>query len=417
MRFNRPGYLYGYWNGQDNMSISSGELTMKKRYARPELRLLALLAVALHALAGCGSGISSGGVLTQPHTLTVVDSSNNRVLIFDSPFSGGESATTVLGQAGFTTSASATTASGLMVPVSTAMDAQGNIWVSDVGNNRVLRYATPFTDGEAANLVLGQANFTTGDKAISLSGMSLPHDLAFDKNGNLWVADSYNSRILEFAPPFSSGMAAILALGQPGFTNGACNGNVSAASLCFPTGVTFDADGDLWVADNNENRVVEFKPPFVNGESASIEIGQQDFASRVQGTGAGGLSIPFSAAFDKTGNLWVTDSGNWRVLEFSAPFFNGQAASFVLGYPNFTTTVNNNLQSNMTNPWALAFDDAGDLFVADVGGSRILLFTPPFSNGMSANGVIGQPNLTTVGATTSPSTASGLANPIGLFFK
>ena len=126
------------------------------------------------------------------------------------------------------------------------------------------------------------------------------------------------------------------------------------------------------------------------------------------------LSIPFSAAFDKAGNLWLSDSGNLRVLEFSAPSSNGQAASLVLGYPDFTATVNNNLQSSMSTPLGLAFDDAGNLFVADSGGSRVLMFIPPFSDGMNATGVIGQPNLTTVGATTAPPTASGLANPVGV---
>jgi sugar lactone lactonase YvrE len=268
----------------------------------------------------------------------------------------------------------------------------------------------------AANLELGQMNITTGGNSTSSSGLALPHGLVFDKNGNLWVADSYNARVLEFSPPFTSGMAASLALGQPPFITGVCSGNTSASTLCWPTNLTFDADGNLWIADY-ENRVLEFKPPFVTGQSASIVLGQKDFASRVQGAGAAGLSIPSGVAFDKAGNLWLSDSGNWRVLEFSAPFSNGQAASLVLGYPDFTATVNNNLQSSLSTPLGLAFDDAGNLFVVDSGDSRVLVFAPPFSNGMNATGVIGQPNLTTVGATTSPPTASGLANPFGISFS
>ena len=367
------------------------------------------------AMIGCGSSYSSGSGSghAQNFTMLVADSYNNRVVIFESPFNAEESATTVLGQPDFTASAQATTASGLAGPIKAVTDGQGNIWVSDVRNNRVLRYGPPFTNGMAANLTLGQMDFTTGGNSTSMSGLALPHGLVFDKRGNLWVADSYNARVLEFSPPFTTGMAASLVLGQSPFITGVCSGNTSASSLCWPTDLTFDADGNLWIADY-ENRVLEFKPPFVTEQSASIVLGQKDFTSRVQGAGAVGLSIPSCVAFDKDGNLWLSDSGNWRVLEFSTPFSNGQAANVVLGYPDFSATINNILQSSLSTPLGLILDDAGNLFVVDSGDSRVLVFSPPFTNGMNATGVIGQPNLTTVGATTSPPTASGLANPFGI---
>jgi sugar lactone lactonase YvrE len=387
------------------------EQDMTVRFDTSGVSLIAVAALTLLAMIGCGSGNISGSAQTQHSTLSIVDSYNNRILIFDSPFSAGESATTVLGQADFSASIQATTASGLAVPLNAVTDAQGDIWVSDVQNNRVLRYSPPFTNGVAANLVLGQMNFTTGGKSTSMSGLSLPHGLVFDKNGNLWVADSYNDRVLQFSPPFSSGMASNLVLGQTDL-NFNCIATVSR--LCFPTDLAFDAKGDLWVTDYDNNRVVEYEPPFTTGESAATVLGQQDFVSKTQGVGATGLSLPFSVTFDKAGNLWLTDSDNWRVLEFNAPFSNGQPASLVLGYPDLSSNVNNNIESSLSTPLGLTFDEAGNLFVVDSGDSRVLIFMPPFSNGMSATGVVGQPNLTTVGATTTPPTASGLANPVGV---
>jgi hypothetical protein len=90
------------------------------------------------------------------------------------------------------------------------------------------------------------------------------------------------------------------------------------------------------------------------------------------------------------------------------------AASPVLGFPDFTTTLNNNLESNMMNSRGLTFDQTGNLFVVDNGGSRVLLFVPPFTNGMNATGVVGQPNLTALDATKTPPASSGLANPVGV---
>jgi DNA-binding beta-propeller fold protein YncE len=393
---------------------------MRIRFVPSAFLPIPVAALTLLALLCCGSCSSSDAVRPSV-TLSIVDRHNSRVLIFDSPFSSGESATTVLGQADFTDSVLATTASGLNVPWGVATDAQDNIWVSDAQNNRVLRYRPPFTNGMAAKLVLGQTNFTTGDYSASISGMNLPFGLAFDKNGNLWVSDTRNVRVLEFSPPFRSGMAASLVLGgQSGFNGiGLCSVIPSASSFCDPTDLAFDADGNLWIPDYFYNRVLEFKPPFVNGQSASIVLGQQDFASRIGAAGAAGLDIPTGIAFDKAGNLWVSDYRNRRVLKFSAPFSNGQPASLVLGCPDLKAPAIANFQICILSPQGLTFDDAGNLFVVDSGASRVLMFQPPFSDGMNATGVIGQPNFTTVPihGTKYPPTASGLGFPSNLSFS
>ena len=373
--------------------------------------MLAMVAGILAAnLSGCGSVLT--GVPPGPAaiaTLLVADSTTNRVLIFDAPFSSGQSASVVLGQADFGGTLSATTASGLSIPVNVAENAQGDLWVSDARNNRIMRYSPPLKNGMAANLVLGQSNFTSSSQTTSPGGLSLPHGLAFDGKGDLWVADSYNSRVLEFIPPFSSGMNASLVLGQTDFTGSLCNSG--EAGLCFPANLTFDAGGNLWVADADNNRIMEYKPPFVTAEAASLVLGQPIFTSTSQAFGDTGLYLPGQISFDATGNLWVSDQGNWRVLEFTTPFSNGEPAALVLGFPDFTSRVNTNSQSNMTNPVGTAFDGAGNLFVADSGGHRILIFAPPFSNGMNATKVIGAPGF---GAILGGAPAAALSNPWGI---
>lgn len=359
---------------------------------------------------GCGSapGNPAAGPPPPPN-LAVADSANNRVLIFEGPFSTGQSAGVVLGQADFTSTVQATTASGLSVPVNVMADPEGNLWVSDVENNRVVRFASPYANGMTADLVLGQSNFTGNGESTSQSGLSLPHGLAFDKNGNLWVADSYNSRVLEFEPPFTSGMNSSLVLGQSDFTGRLCSATPSG--LCFPTNVVFDATGNLWVADSNNNRVLRYNPPFSTGQAATAVLGQPSFGSSAQAFGAAGLYLPGGMSFDAGGNLWVADQGNWRVMEFATPFSNGEAASIVLGFSDFTSRVNTNPQSNMTNPIGLVFDGDGDLLVADSGGHRVLLFSPPFTDGMDAAKEIGEPAF---GAIVGGTSASTLSNPIGI---
>ena len=110
-----------------------------------------------------------------------------------------------------------------------AFDRSGNLWVADLGNNRILQYKPPFITGEDASLVLGQANFTSGGSATSNSGLSGPAYIAFDANDNLWVTDSFNNRVLEFEPPFANGMAARLVIGQADFVSSGAATTASGA--------------------------------------------------------------------------------------------------------------------------------------------------------------------------------------------
>jgi sugar lactone lactonase YvrE len=385
---------------------------MKKKalWMYPALTLL-LVALAIWSSQGCSSG-SSHSVTpppTNPEYLWVADALNNRILVFNAPFSTGQNASVVLGQADFTSSSQATSATGLNDPTRAIADAQGNAWVSDWGNNRVLEYTQPLTSGMAASLVLGQANFSTSSSSTTANAFSGQHEMAFDSAGNLWVADSFHDRVLEFTPPFSSGMNASLVLGQNSFSTSDCA--TTASGLCNPTGLSFDANGDLWIADADNDRVLEYKPPFTTGQSAAAVLGQPDFTSMAQGASATGFDGPWSVATDSAGNIWVSDGGNWRVLQFTAPFSNGEAANIVLGFPNFTSNVNSDPQSSLTNPRGIAFDRSGNLFVADNSSSRVMVFAPQFSNGMDASEVIGQPNFDSVQRST---TISGMSEPIGL---
>jgi hypothetical protein len=86
-----------------------------------------------------------------------------------------------------------------------------------------------------------------------------------------------------------------------------------------PRGLGFDGSGNLWVADLNNNRVLMFTPPFSNGMNANLVLGQPDFISSFANTAENGFSGPYALAFDSLGDLWVPDNLNHRVLEFPGP--------------------------------------------------------------------------------------------------
>jgi sugar lactone lactonase YvrE len=338
----------------------------------------------------------------------VADTDNNRVLIYNTAFSTDESASVVLGQANFTSNAfPAIAANTFEYPESVAVDSSGNLYVADSTHCRVLQFKPPFTNNMSASVVIGEPNMTTATCASGASTLNFAYAIAFDGDGDLWVADN-GSRIVEFVPPFSNGMAASLVIGQASVSSSlGCNQGASptASTLCGVYGMTFDSSGDLWVADNYNSRVLEYKPPFSNGMAASLELGQPSGATAfTSNTGNnGGISAtslynPTQPAFDGDGNLWVADGTNNRVLEYVQPFSTGMAATLELGQPSgataFTTNASTASQSGLYYPYSISFDSSGNIQVVDFYNSRVMIFKLPFSNGMNATTVFGQSNLT-----------------------
>ena len=110
-----------------------------------------------------------------------------------------------------------------------------------------------------ASLVLGETDFFSANNVILPNQSSLygPKDVTFDKSGNLWVSDTQANRIIEFLPPFKNDENASVAIGAINLTSFAYR-NESQVGLDSPTGLAFDSSGSLWVADAQNDRVLEF---------------------------------------------------------------------------------------------------------------------------------------------------------------
>jgi len=344
--------------------------------------------------------------------LWVVDSGNNRVLEFKPPFidSGGMQASLVIGQPNLASTVNSTTTNGLNFPTSARFDSTGNLWVADAGNNRIVEYKAPFSTGMNASLVIGQTNFTSDAAAATQPGLNSPGGLAFDSTGNLWVADTNNNRVLEYDFPFSDGVQASVVLGQGGFNSSAAM--TTRTGMSAPTEVAFNQAGDLWVADSNNNRILEFAPPFQSGASAYWELGQNDYVSNLA-EGRGQLYAPSSVVLDSSGDLWATDAQNNRVVEYTPALSSGMNASLAIGQASLTLGTVGGGRDGLYFPFDAIFDKSGNLWVSDSNNNRILEFSPPFATGMNATLVIGQSSFTTYGGATS---STGLYYPASIAF-
>jgi sugar lactone lactonase YvrE len=369
--------------------------------------------------------------------LYVSDFGNNRVVEYDAPFASGytagEPASIIFGNTssnidstGCTSGQPMPSSDNLCDPTGLASDAQGNLFVTDSGYNRVLLYlnpkapggGTPGVPGSAgdttADLVFGQNNsFTsfltcgTNRRPTTASNLCIPDGwvggLAVDSVGDLFVADVFNARVLKYDTPLNpnsgeSGAGdtiADLVIGQDGFASAAqCKKNrrESASVLCEPTGIAVDSIGNLYISD--ANRVLEFDHLRSSGPQIARRVyGQKTFSSYFCGPPtADSLCSPLLPAVDGAGRLFVPDSRNNRLLSYDTPLVS-TVATRELGQIDFTHgDVNSPGRQGFSYPSATIADASGHLYVAD--RNRVLGWASAqeFVNGQPADLVLGQPD-------------------------
>jgi len=202
--------------------------------------------------------------------------------------------------------------------------------------------------------------FNPGTQATLGSGLSSPFGLAVDGNGDVFIADSNNARVVEV--PAGGGTQTTVGSG-----------------LTYPTGVAVDGAGDVFIADRNANQVVEV--PAGGGTQTTV---------------GSGLAYPSGVAVDGAGDVFIADSNNARVVEVPVGGGTQTTVGSGLTYPTgvavdgagdvFITDRNANqvvevpagggtqttVGSGLTYPTGVAVDGAGDVFIADTNNSRVV---------------------------------------------
>ena len=309
----------------------------------------------------------SGIAVNASGDLYVSEETGDRIDELAPPGAGGAHMTysTQIGSAG--------TGSGQFYgPAMTAIDGQGDIWVTDHDNARVQKFTA------AGKFLASYGSRGTGEVQFEK-----PTGIAVNQStGNVYIADCEDNRIEEL----SSSGSYVRAFGSKGTTTG---------KFSCPGGVKIDASGNVWVADTGNNRIQEFSSTgtFIaaygskgtgNGqfvEPGDIAISGSDLYvtdagnNRVQelstsgtfiakfgseGDGGGEFFRPEGIATDTAGHLYVTDSGDGRVEEFSAT--GGFLASF-----GTEGTGDGQLQS----PQGIAISPAGAAYLADAANNRV----------------------------------------------
>ncbi len=291
-----------------------------------------------------------------------------------------------------------------------------------------------------ADVVVGQPDFSKIDINLTQSGLRTPTGVASDGK-ILAVADTDNNRILIWKNiPTANGAPADIVLGQKDFTSFAPPTQVTASALRGPQGVWIQGSR-LFVADTQNHRVLVWNNiPTSNNQPADYVLGEPNLTTAPANTvadlppQANNLFSPVSVTSDGQ-HLFVTDLGHNRVLIWrSIPTQNQQPADVVVGQPDMTSEIDNNVlgscvangtdsagvptypadckpfcPSNGTDSAGtptypqrcgktlsfprFALSDGTRLFIADGGNDRVLVYNSiPTQNGQPADVILGQPN-------------------------
>jgi sugar lactone lactonase YvrE len=345
------------------------------------------------------SGVNASGLSTPYYStfdaagnLYTADTSNHRVLIYMKPMTTDHVADKVVGQPDFNSNAAnngGISASTLNAPMGLAVDSAGTLWVADYNNSRVLGFVSPLTTDVVADFKLGQPNFASfaaNNGGLNALALNHPVGVAVDSAKNVYVGDYGNNRVLEYNNPIGTGdRTADIVFGQPNFLTGiADNGGVDDDSLDHPCGVAIDKNDNLWVADTNNSRVLEYDKPTAFGNVADRFLGQASFAGSAVNAGglsAGSLAGPYGVAVDANGNVYVADTFNNRTLFYSAPIATAdRIADEVYGQPDFNSNAANNggiSDDTEATPVGVSVGPTGDIAITEYGNNRSQMLETP----------------------------------------
>jgi sugar lactone lactonase YvrE len=204
--------------------------------------------------------------------------------------------------------------------------------------------------GDTSSTVSTLAGSTSGyaDGLGTLAKFAAPHGIAVDAGGNLYVADNQNQRIRKISP---SGTVTTLA----GSTVGNTNGTGVNAQFNYPEGIAVDATGSIFVVDSENHSIRKITSAGVVSTLAGSASGFADG----QGAAAN-FNFPTGIAVDASGNVFVADTENYKIRKITST---GVVTTLAGSTQGFADGASTNAQFN--SPTGIAIDANGNLYVTD----------------------------------------------------
>lgn len=262
----------------------------------------------------------------------------------------------------------AANASSLYLPYGVVVDAAGKMYISDTLNGRVRMVDT----NRKIWTIAGNGTFGySGDGGPAASAeVNQPAGLALDGAGNLYFADSGNNVIRRIDAV--SGVITTMA-GTPGNAGFSGDGAAAtAAKLSSPEGIAFDAAGDLFIADTGNDVIREVDAATGTISTVAGEAGEAAYNGEGTAT-TRMLNMPWAVAVGLDGALYIADTGNSRIRRVTGGVISTVAGS---NYQSYGGDGGPAVQAALNQPYGIALDPAGDLYIADSGNHCIRKVSP-----------------------------------------
>jgi predicted RNase H-like HicB family nuclease len=245
------------------------------------------------------------------------------------------------------------TAASFFNPAGVAVDEAGNVYVADQDNNKIRK----ISPSGLVSTLAGSGAFGSDDGQGTAASFFNPAGVAVDEAGNVYVADQNNNKIRKISP---SGLVSTLAgSGALGFADG----QGIAASFKYPRGLAVDGSGNVYVADSYNHTIRKISPSGLVSTLAGS--GNQGFADGTATTAM--FSYPAGVAVDSYGNVYVADFHNNRIRKIS-PL--GEVSTLA-GSGNEDFADGQGTDASFHYPAGVAVDGSGNVLVADAVNNRI----------------------------------------------
>ena len=309
----------------------------------------------------------SGVAIDSAGDLYISDPGNNRVL----KVANGV-ITTVAGNGakGYSGDNGPATSAELYFPEGLAVDSAGNLYIADFGNCAIRKVANGVITTVAGSGVYG----FSGDNGPATSAkITYTYAVAVDSAGNIYLTDGNNDRIRMVS---NGTITTVAGAGTLGFSGD--NGPATSATLHYPYGLAVDSANNLYIADSYNNRIRKI----VNGVITTVAgNGTASFSGDNGPATSAELDAPYGIALDAAGNLYIADYYNYRIREVS----NGTITTIAGGGAAFGDN-GPATSAQLNGPLGVAVTPTGNLYVSDYGDGRIrLLSSLPASLSVSSS--------------------------------
>lgn len=316
-----------------------------------------------------------GVALDSAHTLYIADEVNERIrqvnwttLVIQSVVGNGT--------AGYAGDKGTGTSAELNSPTGVCVDPSGNFYIADSANNVIRKV----TSGDVITTVAGDnalgAGFAGDTIAPTLAQLNTPSAVALDAAGNLYISDTGNNRVRKVTLTASTVTINTYA-GSGGTVYSGDGLPATDASLSAPRGLAFDAAGNLYIADsgNHAIRKVNVATGIMTTVVGTGTLGYN--GDNIPATSAQ-LNYPLGVAFDSAGNMYIADSQNFRIRKVVNGIISTIAGT---GQPGYGGDGLYSTQSLFNFPASVVVDSSGNVFVGDSGNNVVRELTPYVSSG------------------------------------